>query len=132
MTAHHLEDQVETFFIRLSRGSGLDGLSSMKFISNLNKNVAVVRPLLEFKKKHLISFSKKIFGKYYVDPSNNDHKYLRTRVRKLKDFLEKSGISYNQIFKSINNLASSRDTLNFYLNYTYQKIVSKKNTKNIN
>ena len=44
LTAHNLEDQVETFFIRLSRGSGLTGLSSMQPISKLNKSVNLSRP----------------------------------------------------------------------------------------
>ena len=49
LTAHNLEDQVETFFIRLSRGSGLQGLSSMKQSSTIQNNITLVRPLLELK-----------------------------------------------------------------------------------
>ena len=50
LTAHNLEDQVETFFIRLSRGSGLKGLSAMKMISKINYQVNLCRPLLDVKK----------------------------------------------------------------------------------
>ena len=50
LTAHNLEDQVETFFIRLSRGSGLKGLSSMKALSKISNNVSLYRPLLDTKK----------------------------------------------------------------------------------
>ena len=105
LTAHNLEDQVETFFIRLSRGSGLKGLSSMRPISKIEKQITLFRPLLDVKKKFLIKISKNIFGKYIKDPSNRDDKYLRTKIRNLKKPLEKSGIKYDQIFRSINNLS---------------------------
>ena len=50
LTAHNVEDQVETFFMRLSRGSGLDGLSSMKKINKIECGIKLIRPLLDFKK----------------------------------------------------------------------------------
>ena len=50
LTAHNLEDQVETFFIRLSRGSGLKGLSAMKPIRKMDNQVSLLRPLLDVKK----------------------------------------------------------------------------------
>ena len=44
LTAHHSEDQIETFFIRLSRGSGVQGLSAMNSISSLDSKTKVFRP----------------------------------------------------------------------------------------
>ena len=129
LTAHNLEDQVETFLIRLSRGSGLHGLSSMNQSNKLEKNIILARPLLEYKKQQLIKISKSIFGKYYKDPSNENTKYLRTKIRKLKKPLEKSGINYIQIIKSIKNLAASRDTLNLYFDRIYKETIKKRNNK---
>ena len=129
LTAHNLEDQVETFFIRLSRGSGLHGLSSMKQINKINGNIYLSRPLLDFKKVELIKISKTIFGKFYKDPTNKNKKYLRTRIRNLKESLEKSGINYDRIFQSIKNLAASRDTLDLYFNKIYKDMVNKKKNK---
>ena len=126
LTAHNFEDQVETFFIRLSRGSGLHGLSSMKQVNKISHNLHLVRPLLEYKKFQLIKISKAIFGKFFEDPTNKDSKYLRTRIRKLKKNLEKSGINYDRIFQSIKNLASSRDTLDTYFQKIYEGIAIKK------
>ena len=116
LTGHNLEDQVETFFIRLSRGSGLTGLSSMKTLTNLNKQIKLYRPMLSVKKNTLVRISKKVFGKFFIDPSNNNSKYLRTKIRNLKRPLSKSGIKYDQIIKSINNLESSRAALDEYFN----------------
>ena len=64
MTAHHFNDQIETFLIRLARGSGVQGLSSMQMINKSNKKVKLVRPLLEIKKNELKFIAKKIFNNY--------------------------------------------------------------------
>ncbi len=115
LTGHNLDDQVETFFIRLARGSGLTGLSAMKPLSKLDKKIELYRPLLDVKKNFLIKISKKIFKKFVIDPSNKNTKFLRTKIRNLKKPLMKSGINYDQIIKSINNLASSRELLDQYI-----------------
>ena len=131
LTGHHSDDQIETFLIRLSRGSGVQGLSSMNRITKLNKNIKIFRPLLDFKKKDLIFIAKKIFGKFIRDPSNKDKKYLRTRIRSLRKELEKSGIHHNQIMRSINNLASTRDTLNSYLEKVVESCVKRKKNETL-
>jgi len=125
LTAHNLEDQVETFFIRLSRGSGLNGLSAMKPLSKLDNNVKLYRPLLDSKKEILIKISKNSFGKYFKDPSNIDQKYLRTRIRNLKKPLKASGIEYEQIIRSVNNLASSKATLDEYFKKIFKETIKK-------
>jgi tRNA(Ile)-lysidine synthase len=114
MTGHHRDDQIETFLIRLSRGSGVQGLSSMNKVSSLNKKTQLLRPLLDEKKEDLVFLSKYYFGKIFKDPSNTNQKYLRTKIRNLIKRFEKSGIKHDRIIKSINNIASSRDTLNLY------------------
>lgn len=129
LTAHHSEDQVETFLIRLSRGSGVQGLSSMKIKSELTSKIKLIRPLLESKKKELIYISKNFFGKFFKDPTNTNIKYLRTKVRRLKKALEISGIHHDQIIKSINNLGSTNDTLNLFTDKIYKNIVKKKKNK---
>ena len=133
LTAHNLEDQVETFLIRLSRGSGLKGLSAMKPLSTISAKVELFRPLLDVKKYFLIKISKSIFGTYIKDPSNKNVKFLRTKVRNLKKPLEKSGIRYEQIFRSIQNLSFSKSTLENYSSKIFKKIIkNKKNEISIN
>lgn len=126
LTAHHSDDQIETFLIRLSRGSGVQGLSSMKSYTKLTNKIFLIRPLLDVKKDDLIRIAKHTFGKVFKDPSNKDIKYLRTRMRYLKNILEKSGIRHDQIIKSIKNLSSTSDTINNYISKIYKKNVKKK------
>ncbi len=126
LTAHHMDDQIETFLIRLSRGSGIQGLSSMNRVSILNNNIRIVRPFLNVKKKDLKYTSKKIFKKVFEDPSNKNKKYLRTRIRTLKNKFERSGISHSQIIRSINNLATSRDIVNNYLSQAIKQLTEKR------
>ena len=125
VTGHHKNDQIENFFIRLSRGSGIQGLSSMNTITVLNKKTKILRPLLDVEKSELKYLSKKFFGSYIKDPSNNNDKFLRIKVRKLLPLMEKHGIKKQLIYKSIKNLQSSSRTINFYFLNIYDKIVRK-------
>ena len=126
LTGHHRDDQIETFLIRLSRGSGIQGLSSMNKITKLNNRTKLFRPLLDEKKEDLASLAKEYFGKIFKDPSNNNKKYLRTKIRNLIKQLEKNGIKRDRIIHSINNLSATRDTLNSYILRVEKKCLTKK------
>jgi tRNA(Ile)-lysidine synthase len=82
-TAHHADDQVETFFLRLLRGSGGEGLAGMKWISAspANRRVQIVRPLLDVAKEELELFAKANRLEFRNDASNALPDILRNRVR---------------------------------------------------
>ena len=74
--AHHQQDQHETFFIRLLRGSSLTGLTGMKERDNL-----YVRPLLHWSKQEIMQYLHDYDLAYYTDPTNISDEYLRNRIR---------------------------------------------------
>lgn len=76
LTAHHLDDTLETFFINLSRGSGLEGLTG---IPKLTGNV--LRPLLGFTREEILSFAAEHKIPWREDSSNKEIKYLRNKIR---------------------------------------------------
>jgi tRNA(Ile)-lysidine synthase len=80
MTAHHLDDQLETLLIRLSQGSGLVGLSGITETRTFGLGV-LVRPLLAIPRKRLLSFLVDRNIEFVTDPSNADIKYLRNHIR---------------------------------------------------
>ena len=125
LTGHHRDDQIETFLIRLSRGSGIQGLSSMKKVSNLDNKTKLIRPLLNQKKNELIILAKQYFGNFFKDPSNDNQKYLRTKIRGLIKQFEKNGITQERIISSIDNLGITRDTLNSYISKIEKICVTK-------
>ena len=77
LTAHHLDDQLETFLINLSRGSGLSGLVGIP-----ENNKRVLRPLLNFSKKEILKYAISNKIKWREDSSNeNNNNYLRNNLR---------------------------------------------------
>ena len=114
LTGHHWEDLYENFFIRISRGSGLNGLVSFGEITNKDK-IRIIRPLLNFEKKDLIYLTKNVFKKYANDPSNKDDKFKRVRIRKLTKNLQTEGFDKKKFFLTIKNLKDSNETINFYI-----------------
>tara|TARA_B110000438_G_scaffold201604_1_gene193103 strand:- start:473 stop:1546 length:1074 start_codon:yes stop_codon:yes gene_type:complete len=123
-TAHHEDDQIENFFIRLLRGSGLTGLSSMATDVNYSRTLRIIRPFLTFKKSDLKYVTLNHFKTYIKDPSNKDEKFLRIRVRKYKSSMEKEGLDTRKIIKTVNNLVSANQAIIFYKNRALYKHVS--------
>ena len=76
LTAHHLDDSLETFLINLSRGSGIDGLLGIPKV-----NDTVFRPLLIFKKDEILSYAKENKITWREDSSNKKNEYLRNQIR---------------------------------------------------
>ncbi len=76
--AHHADDQIETFFINLIRGSSLGGLKGMKASQN-----NIVRPLLFASRKQIDAYIEQQQLSYREDSTNKETDYLRNKIRHL-------------------------------------------------
>ena len=76
VTAHHIDDQLETFIINSIRGTGIDGLVGIP--DKINK---IIRPLLMTSKDQIIEYSKVNKINYREDSSNDKEDYLRNKIR---------------------------------------------------
>src|SRR5665213_856966 len=81
--AHHADDQVELFFLRLLRGAGGEGLAGMKWRSPspVDKTISIVRPLLNFSKAELSVFARENKIRFHHDATNFSSDFLRNRIR---------------------------------------------------
>ena len=81
--AHHADDQVELFFLRLLRGAGGEGLAGMKWCSSssADKKIALTRPLLGFTKAEILAFARANKIKFRDDATNYSNDFLRNRIR---------------------------------------------------
>tara|TARA_B100000945_G_scaffold320995_1_gene333216 strand:+ start:1626 stop:2651 length:1026 start_codon:yes stop_codon:yes gene_type:complete len=113
LLGHHLDDLFENFFIRILRGSGLNGLVSLDQKTQYEK-INLIRPLINFDKKDLIYISNRIFGSYVEDPSNKDDKFKRVKIRNFLKKLEMEGLDRNKFFLTIKNLKFANETIKFY------------------
>ncbi len=111
LTAHHQGDQVETFFMRLAHRSGLKGLSSMR-VQTQTPCGLLIRPLLSITKVRLIETMKSFGIAWHEDPSNENSKFERIRLRHALNTFEDSGIlKVDAIAASIQKLQAIDDFL---------------------
>jgi len=96
----------------------------MSVDSKLNNNLKIIRPFLNFKKADLKYVTLNYFKTYIKDPSNSNEKFLRVRIRKYKKNMEKEGLNSRKIIKTINNLLSANQAINFYKNKALYKHTS--------
>lgn len=80
VTAHHQDDQAETFLLHLARGAGIDGLSSMALMSNFGQG-KLVRPFLNYSKSQLTQYAKENALPWIEDESNMNSQFSRNFIR---------------------------------------------------
>lgn len=83
-TAHHADDQAETFLMRAGRGSGVSGLAAIRATTVIG-GAAVVRPLLGWRRAALRATVRRAGLPFVDDPANSDERHDRTRFRQLLD-----------------------------------------------
>lgn len=110
---HTQDDIIETFLMRLSRGSGVDGLSQMSARFTRGE-VEYIRPILKLSRDSLRQYLRSLSVNWIEDPSNSDERFHRVRVRKSIDLLSNLGIKKESILTVSRNMWEARQALEVY------------------
>jgi tRNA(Ile)-lysidine synthase len=115
VTAHHRDDQAETFAMRLARGAGVAGLAAMAPDRPLAEGspVRLVRPLLAFPKSRLVATLEARGIRFFNDPTNDDRRYERARVRQFLPELDAAGITSSALATSARRLREAEAALRY-------------------
>ena len=130
LLGHHLDDLFENFFIRILRGSGLKGLISLDKETH-NNHIKLIRPLIKIEKKDLIYISNYVFGTYIQDPSNEDDKFKRVKIRNFLKQLNLEGFDRKKFSLTIKNLKFANLSIEFYTKKNLEDNVTILRQKNI-
>lgn len=119
--AHHLEDQAETVLMRLGRGSGLEGLGGMRPRGRAVRapvaerpeefSATVFRPLFDASKVRLVATLEAYGARWVEDPSNEDDRFERVRVRRMLAQLGEVGLSPEKISLSARRLRDADEAM---------------------
>ena len=122
LTAHHINDDLETFLINFIRGTGLEGLTGIKV-----ENEKVIRPLLKFSRKEIETFAREKKIHWREDSSNIDSKYIRNRIRhQIIPLMESINPQLVEGFtRTQSYLKESFDLVEDYVGLLYPQVVSK-------
>ena len=100
LTGHHQDDNIETFLLRLLRGSGVDGLSSMP-VTTVYNGINIIRPLLNTTKAKLQNFLTQQNITWIEDPTNSTDKYDRNKLRHLLEQMQDAELLNTRITGTI-------------------------------
>jgi tRNA(Ile)-lysidine synthase len=110
VTAHHLDDQAETTLFRLLRGSGIGGLRAMAARVE-REGTTIARPLLGLAKRAFIALCEAQGVAFARDPSNDDPRYARTRLRALAQALAAEGLDAPALVRLARRAGQVEDAL---------------------
>lgn len=128
LTAHHLDDSLETFLINFTRGSGLDGLTGIP-----EQNDKIVRPLMIFSRNEIETFAQENNIAWREDSSNASDKYLRNKLRhEVIPVLKELNPSLLSSFENtIKNLKQSQSLVDDASKTVYRKVSSEKENQTV-
>lgn len=121
-TAHHADDQAETVLHRLAKGSGLDGLCGMRAVTELI-GVSLLRPLLDVSHDDLLAYCEDNDLSWFEDPSNQNEKFARVRLRAARKVLETEGLTNERLNRLSHRLNRAREALDFYADHVFDTYV---------
>ena len=110
---HTADDQAETVLMRMARASGVTGLSGMP-VQRTVDGVTVFRPLLGLSRKMLRHYLCQHDLAWSEDPSNDDLRFERVRIRKAMEVLEPLGLTAMSISQVAENVSKAREALDWY------------------
>lgn len=116
---HHQDDQIETFFIRLIRGTSLEGLGCIK-----PSHHGYIRPLLTTTKEEILAYLSEKNIPYCIDSTNESNLFLRNRIRALLPlFTECDNRFSKNILKTITHMQQVYAEMQTIINEKYLQIV---------
>ncbi|WP_298524428.1 tRNA lysidine(34) synthetase TilS [uncultured Christiangramia sp.] len=122
LTAHHANDNLETFLINLIRGTGPEGLQGIK-----DKHHQLIRPLINFSRSEIEEFANSKSLKWREDSSNASDKYMRNRIRHhMVPLMQELNPQLLETFaKTQQHLNESMELVEDYMSLLYPKIISR-------
>jgi tRNA(Ile)-lysidine synthase len=123
ITAHHLDDNIETFLINFTRGTGIEGLTGIP-----QQNDRIIRPLLPFTRNQIETFAKENNILWKEDSSNASDKYLRNKLRHdiVPQLKELNPAFADAFLQTIQNLKQTASLAHDAAILVYQQVVSEK------
>lgn len=119
--AHHLDDQIETFILRLARGTSLTGLTGIKTQTGL-----YIHPLLQLTKLDILNYLASNNISYFTDPTNSSLDYLRNKVRQtVLPALYQADSRFQQNFnRSLTKLQASEQFITSCTSKIYAQVIT--------
>ena len=126
VTAHHLDDNVETFLINFTRGTGLEGLTGIPA-----QNGNIIRPLLAFSRLEIENYALENEIQWREDSSNASDKYFRNKLRHdIVPILKELNTGFLDSFQNtLHHLQQAENLVNDASKLVYEKVVEEKESQ---
>nr|YP_009397384.1 tRNA Ile-lysidine synthetase [Dasyclonium flaccidum]ARW66570.1 tRNA Ile-lysidine synthetase [Dasyclonium flaccidum] len=132
ITAHTETDKIETFFQNVLRGAGIEGVTSLRLARKLNKDIYIIRPLINIKRDNTYYLCKKHYLPIWSDITNYNYNIQRNRVRNelipyLRQYFNnnvENNLKYLIKYYHYDNEYIKQNTIKFYISSIHEKFIA--------